>query len=84
MVHVSASFVEIFQQKHILTIVSIKRLSNDDCEDKKMIESLFGIIHYLHKIFHICKNPYSMRCICMFVYQGVRNLLAKVCYLLNK
>ena len=33
-VHVSASFVEIFKQKQILTIVSIKRMSNDDCEDK--------------------------------------------------
>ena len=50
----------------------------------KIDESLFGIIHYLNKIFHICKNPYSIRCICMFVYQGARNLLAKVCYLLNK
>ena len=33
-VHVGASPVEIFKQKQILTIVSIKIMSDDDCEDK--------------------------------------------------
>ena len=33
-VHVSANLAEIFKQKQILTIVSIKRISDDDCEDK--------------------------------------------------
>ena len=33
-VHVSANRVEIFKQKQILTIVSIKRISDDDYEDK--------------------------------------------------
>ena len=33
-VHVSANLVEIFKQKQILIIVSIKRMSDDDCEDK--------------------------------------------------
>ena len=53
---VSANLVEIFRQKQIMTIVSIKRMPDDDREDKSyiinheqiiiiMTESLFGIIH---------------------------------------
>ena len=55
-------------------------MSDDDCEDKNWFN------HCLESsiICIICKNPYSMRCISMFVYQGVQNVVAKVCYLLNK
>ena len=53
---VSANLVEIFRQKQIMNIVSIKRMPGDDREDKSyiinheqiiiiMTESLFGIIH---------------------------------------
>ena len=80
-VHVSASLVEMFKQKQILTIVSIKRMSNDDCEDKNRLN------HCSESIIICMKFSIYVKIHEMHMYVCVsrkKNLLAKVCYLLNK